>query len=374
MFLANFMIIIDGLWDNEKQNEILQNKLPNFDGFSLLYKGFSGYFKNSSGNRPVDSLNCISTLLGIPENLIPKGRAYMEALANGILPEDNDLILRCNLITLDEEKIIISNSAKVSETKAKEVFEFLNQKFNHKGFYFYHTGSYRGLLLLKNKKYFSGSLNFQPPHENIGKRLKVFSQGPYGDILNEIISESQRGGKEITDINLSVSLWSEAIKESLPSYENYINGRTAIISGTSVVNGIGKSMGIDIYSDKEFTGDTDTNLNKKLNLALSLKKDYENIIIHINGADEASHRKNFEEKLNFLKKTGKVFINEIINKSESKDRFLVCSDHSSDSQTGSHIGDNQMFWLYYKDIIANKTEKIINGKQAFLVLSNREEY
>ena len=372
--MANFMIIIDGLWDNEKQNQILQSKLREFDGFSLLYKGFSGYFKNSLGNKPVDSLNCISTLLGIPENKIPNGRAYMEALANNIYPEDNDLVLRCNLITLNEEKIIVSNSAKISESKAKEVFKKLNQKFNNKGYYFYHTGSYRGLLILKDKKHYLGSLKFQPPHENIGNKLIIFEKSAYGDILNEIIFESQSIGKETTDINLSVSLWSEAVKESLPQYDNYIKGKTAIISGTSVVNGIGKAMGIDIFDDMEFTGDTDTNLNKKLMLALSLKKNYENIIIHINGADEASHRKNFEEKLTFLNKIGRSFIQEIINKSELNDRILVCSDHSSDSQTGKHIGDYQMFWLYYKDIIKNTTDLIFNGKQAFSILNNREEY
>ena len=372
--MSNFMIIIDGLWDNEKNNTILRNELHKFDGFSLLNQGFTGYFKNSSINRPVDSLNCISTLFGIPQNLIPDGRAYMEALANNIQIKNNDLILRCNLITLDNENIIISNSANISDEKSKYFFELLNHNFNKKGCYFYHTGGYRGLLLLKNKKYFFNSLHFQPPHENIGQKFKKFNDCEYGNILNEIIDFSQIIRKDFSNLNLSVSFWSESFKSELPNYHNYLNGETVVISGTSVVNGIAKSVGIDFYNDKEFTGDTDTNLFKKCKLALSLKEKYQNIIIHINGADEASHRKNFEKKLNFINEIGKVFIYNIINKSENNDRFLVCSDHSSDSLTGKHIGDNQMFWLYYKDIIQNKTNKVFDGKQALSILSNREDY
>ncbi|WP_425516386.1 hypothetical protein, partial [Ligaoa zhengdingensis] len=45
--------------------------------------GAYGTLLTAPAGLPVDSLTCISTLLGVPRDRIPVGRAYLEALSCG---------------------------------------------------------------------------------------------------------------------------------------------------------------------------------------------------------------------------------------------------------------------------------------------------
>ncbi|MEG1621158.1 MAG: hypothetical protein RR322_04520, partial [Oscillospiraceae bacterium] len=105
--MANYMIIIDGLGEDQSYSHRLNEKINSLPYFSqIISHSKQGLFDNSVVNMPIDSFTCISTLLGVDLSSINGGRAYFEALAENIPIEDNDLILRCNLVTLEQEKLI----------------------------------------------------------------------------------------------------------------------------------------------------------------------------------------------------------------------------------------------------------------------------
>ena len=86
------------------------------------------------------------------------------------------------------------------------------------------------------------------------------------------------------------------------------------------------------------TGDTDTDLASKVRSALKAAQKFPFVLLHINGADEASHRKNPSEKAAFLRKIDELVLSELL---QSEHEIVVVSDHGTDPMTGLHIGDVQ---------------------------------
>ena len=56
---------------------------------------------------------------------------------------------------------------------------------------------------------------------------------------------------------------------------------------------------MDLIPVRGATGDTDTDLTAKVAATLQAAQKYPFVLLHINGADEAAHRKHAKEKSNF---------------------------------------------------------------------------
>ena len=91
------------------------------------------------------------------------------------------------------------------------------------------------------------------------------------------------------------------------------------------------------------TGDTDTDLAAKVEAALALAKRLPLVLLHINGADEAAHRKDREEKEAFLGQVDRLVVEPL---AQSGLPLLVTSDHSTSCRTGGHLGIPQPFALW----------------------------
>jgi 2,3-bisphosphoglycerate-independent phosphoglycerate mutase len=94
-------------------------------------------------------------------------------------------------------------------------------------------------------------------------------------------------------------------------------------------------MEMDIADLKNSTADVDTDLREKSSAVLRELKNHDVVIAHINGTDEASHRKDMDEKISFIEKIDKDFIGEIYNNLDDT-RIIVVSDHQTSSLTGRH--------------------------------------
>ncbi|MFA6809286.1 MAG: phosphoglycerate mutase, partial [Eubacteriales bacterium] len=84
------------------------------------------------------------------------------------------------------------------------------------------------------------------------------------------------------------------------------------------------------------TADTDTNLLLKAKATCSLLKDYEFVFVHINGADEASHRRDCLEKVRFIERIDKEFVAYLLNNIDKRTKVMLCSDHATDPVSGKH--------------------------------------
>lgn len=302
-------VIVDGMEDI-KYNE-LEGKTP----FEYAYTpnidslGFKSIINNTPKGFNADSMCCILNIFGVDKKFIPVGRAYLEALSNGIKVNDDDLVLRCNTVKCDSYGKIIGNFNKPADVKDFEI---------------YYIGDYRNIIVIrKGRKYFESLITF-PPHQNFGK----------------FVSEIQPLGNELADklrLNCYDSVvWSPSVKTNIPDFKTIHNKRGAVICKTDIVKGIACAMNMFCCEPEGATGDIDTNLKSKAFEAVRLINDYDCVFLHLNGADEASHRKNIYEKIKFINDLDKFVIGYIIENCPKNTKIKVLSDHASICKNGKH--------------------------------------
>ena len=75
-----------------------------------------------------------------------------------------------------------------------------------------------------------------------------------------------------------------------------------------------------------------------ISAALKAAEEFPFVLLHVNGADEASHRKNPSEKAMFLHKIDEFVLAELVR---SEYEVVVVSDHGTDPMTGLHVASVQ---------------------------------
>lgn len=299
--MGEILCIIDGMTDDHFRLEDYPNlrSLPNRKRIRTVPEG-----------RQPESLICILTLLGyqdVPYHL----RGYADALGTGIEVQRNDLILRTSWVELSDDKRVLGHTYAPSDYSPGE------------GAAYYHLGTYKGLLVLPGQADCLPTINTYPPYQCIGAPLdEVIPVG--SDLLRRIVQNSYLK-------RCCLLPWGQSRAATLPSFDK----RAAVITATDVVKGIARMTGMNIISVPGTTGDTDTNLAAKAEAAIMAADEYPFVLLHINGADEASHRLNLSEKQAFLRKIDRVLIPRL---KDSLHAFAIISDHSTSPMTGLHNG------------------------------------
>ena len=157
--------------------------------------------------------------------------------------------------------------------------------------------------------------------------------------------------------------WGGSDYGKLPKLETLFGLQGAAVTAAEISRGIALEMGFFAPEIPGATGETDTDLKRKTEIALQMSHKYPLVFLHVNGADEASHRRNPQEKAVFLNRLDR----EMIQPLAQAGNLLVCSDHGSSPITGKHIGGEQPFALWdrqHKGALGT-----INGNESIRLLT-----
>lgn len=312
--MKNLLVILDGISNKD------YNKLP----YILKNFNLKCCFNTVPQNRQPDSLTCTCKILGIPEEGIPIGRAYIELLSQGIELGDNDIVFRCNHIKVENGILIGQNSKK----------PVLPPSINGD---LIHLSSYKNLLILKDKERFFPSIQTFYPHEHIGKEILSIMPISANLELNILLRD--------LILNYNLFPWGVARKQYLPSFFSMYNKTASIICGTEIIKGIAKSMDINCPDVKGATSEIDTDLDSKVLYTIKELSKNDVVILHINGIDEIKHRQNKVQLSMFLEKLNNELFSKLLENSELKKiannsnglTINVMSDHETDILTGIHL-------------------------------------
>jgi 2,3-bisphosphoglycerate-independent phosphoglycerate mutase len=113
--------------------------------------------------------------------------------------------------------------------------------------------------------------------------------------------------------------------------------KSACIAETGLIKGIGKLAGMDIIEVEGATGGVDTNLtNITQSIIEHASSDYDFLLINIDGADEAGHDGNLQEKVEFIEKVDEV-VGQLMDLPDTY--FILTADHSTPISIMDHTGD-----------------------------------
>ena len=92
---------------------------------SLAKKGRTGLLKTVPEDMHPGSEIANMSVLGYDVQNIFEGRGVLEAASIGVTLEENDLALRCNLLTIENENIKNHSAGHISNAEAYELIELL---------------------------------------------------------------------------------------------------------------------------------------------------------------------------------------------------------------------------------------------------------
>ncbi|MDD2494744.1 MAG: alkaline phosphatase family protein [Tissierellia bacterium] len=330
--MKTILIILDGV--SEDKIAEIDNKTPLEYAFTPAIdkiKSQGSHFKTYFYPlyRQPDSLNCILSILGVDEGLIPKNRAYLEALSAGVNVLEHEVVLRCNLISCKDNKLESFYGMGLSKEKKEELS--LNIKNSDK-IKFIHISDYRNLIVIK-KELCPIELDF-PPHEYVGLHMDLMLKD-FKSIkaLKDFIEENTF---RILGRTYMFYPWGASEISKLPTFKELYNKSSSCVCHADIVKGIAKSMNINLAYTKNSTGDINTDLYEKSKTVLKEIQNYDTVIAHINGTDEVSHRKDLRGKIEFIEKIDKEFIKEIYDNINNDTKIIIVSDHQTSTITGKH--------------------------------------
>jgi len=306
--MSTIYCIIDGMTDPSFRTE---------DYPTLSSMRLDKYLETTPEGYEPESLTCILRLLGVRD--IPKKmRGYVEALGANIPVHPDDLILRGSWFSLD------GAGRCVAPVKAPKKWEL------PAGVFYYRLEDYKSLLVLRQHADEIDQLVTTPPYASTGQPAERFR--PSGSSTLEELYEMALHKKKC------MILWGESVPSRIAPFPE----RAAVICGTNIVRGIAKLLQMDLLHVKGATGDVDTDLYTKTQETLMAAKRYPFVLLHINGADEAAHRRDEKEKKAFLQKIDAEVLPALL---QSGHRILLASDHTSNPINGQHERDRQPLFI-----------------------------
>jgi len=347
-------------------------KKPHIDW--LAKHGKSGLFTTVPKSMHPGSEIANMAVLGYDVEKVFEGRGVLEAASMGVSMLEGDLALRCNLLTIEDDKIKNHSGGHISTTEATELIHFLNEKLGNEKVQFYSGVSYRHLLVIKNG---IKHMNCTPPHDVTGTpfrdvliQAKTTEAQKTAELLNHLILESQKLlenhpvntkrkslGKDPAN---SIWPWSPGYKPAMPTLkEMYGIEKSAVISAVDLLHGIGVYAGMEVIKVEGATGLYDTNYEGKAKAAVEALKTNDLVYLHIEASDEAGHEGDVQLKtktIEYLDQRIVKYILEETGKMKEEVAIAILPDHPTPCALKTHTHDPVPFTIYCKGIEADEVE------------------
>ena len=333
-----------------------------------------------------------TAILGYDLNKVYEGRGPLEAASIGYEMADDDFAIRCNIITLEDGKIITHNGGNLETGDARVLIDYLNENLakpinEQQGCerVKFITGiQYRHLLVIKGG---SKHIICAPPHdhpneawkpllvraeENAPNETGRLTAQETADLINEMILKSQallaqhpfnqeraRHGERQAN---SIWPWSGGYRPSMETlmqqYPQVKSG--SVISAVDLIRGIGHYAGLKIVEVEGATGLANTNYEGKAQAAIEALEHDDFVFVHVEASDEAGHDGDLELKIKTIEYLDQRLIAYIYNKVSTWDEpvcIAVLPDHLTPVEQRIHVGQPVPFLIWHRGIIPDEVQK-----------------
>ena len=359
----------------------------------LARKGRTGRLITVPEGFPPGSEVANTAIMGYDLNKVYEGRGPLEAASIGYEMADDDMAIRCNIITLEDGKIITHNGGNLETEDANVLIAYLNEQLaapineelGCERVKFITGIQYRHLLVIKGG---SKHIVCNPPHDHPNeewKPLLVKAEAGWEDkkdgdrltgnemaeLLNRLILKSQellpkhpynqaKAAKGERQAN-SIWPWSGGYRPDMQTLmQLYPQVKTgSVISAVDLIRGIGHYAGLDIIEVEGATGLANTNYEGKAQAAIEALKRQDFVFVHVEATDEAGHDGDLELKLraiNYLDHRLIEPIYEEVSKWDEPVCIAVLPDHPTPVELRVHVNEPVPFIIYHEGIEPDAVE------------------
>jgi len=391
--MKHIIILGDGMADHQVASlgnkTLLQYARPEYMN-RLAREGRTGRLVTVPEGFPPGSEVANTAILGYDLNKVYEGRGPLEAASIGYEMADDDMAIRCNIITLEDGKIITHNGGNLETKDADVLIKYLNETLakpinEREGCerVKFITGiQYRHLLVIKGG---NKHIVCAPPHDHPNEPWRPLlvkpEEGLVGsdsiaaqetaDLINELILKSQellakhpyniaKAAKGERQAN-SIWPWSGGYRPSMETlmqqYPQIKSG--AVISAVDLIQGIGKYAGLRIIKVPGATGLANTNYEGKAQAAIDALKKDDFVFVHVEATDEAGHDGDIDLKLKAIDYLDKRLIKPILEAIEQMDEpvcVAILPDHPTPVELRIHVKEPVPFIIWHKGITPDEVQ------------------
>ena len=397
--MKHIIILGDGMADHKVASlgnkTLLQYARPEYMN-QLAREGRTGRLVTVPEGFPPGSEVANTAILGYNLNQVYEGRGPLEAASIGYEMAEDDFAIRCNIITLEDGKIITHNGGNLETEDADVLIKYLNEHLGNERVRFITGIQYRHLLVIKGG---NKHIVCNPPHDHPNEEWRPLLVKPdtmsthsgngsgldeekadegrltpqqTADLLNDLILKSQellaqhpyniaKAAKGERQAN-SIWPWSGGYRPSMETLQQQypeIKSGT-VISAVDLIRGIGHYAGLKIVEVEGATGLADTNYEGKAQAAIEALENDDFVFVHVEASDEAGHDGDLELKLKTIEYLDQRLIAPIYNKVKSW-REPVCiavlPDHLTPVEQRIHVGQPVPFLIWYRGIEPDEVQQ-----------------
>ncbi|MGZ5561009.1 MAG: 2,3-bisphosphoglycerate-independent phosphoglycerate mutase [Halobacteriota archaeon] len=323
---------------------------PHMD--EVARSGSVGQFYAIKPGIKIDSDAAHLVMLGQEVDLASSNRGAYESLGAGFALSPTDVGFRVNFATVNDQFLLVDGRAGRIREEAKELEDTVNEtvELDHISFEFKQTLGFKGAFVLRDDD-FSVDVNL-PTQYGVGERIwarplvESAKAQHTTDTINEFMSKTnevlknhplnvQRIAEQKPPANVVMPWAVGQIRRLNPTMAKY--GKGLCVAAAPVIKGVCKYSGMDIVDVPGATGEYDTDALAKGKTALENLDDYDVVLIHVEGTDEASHDGNVEGKLITIEKIDSMIGYLLERTDTAQTRFALLADHGTSCVTHDHM-------------------------------------
>ena len=368
------IVLIDGVADYRiaelgNKTPLQYAKTPVMD--SIARTSEMGMVKTIPDGMAPGSDTANLSVLGYDPKKYHTGRSPLEAVSLGINLSENDVVFRCNLVTLSREddyadRTMVDYSAgEIPTDLSRVLIEDIGSKLQTEKIKFFPGVSYRHIIVWEGGP---DKNILTPPHDILDKKISDFlPRGPGSSALLDMMVRSSSLLKEHT-INKerikngarpanSIWIWGEGRKPALDSFYEKYKLEGSVISAVDLIKGIGILAGLELVKVEGATGTIHTNFKGKANAAigqLTGGKDF--VYLHIEAADECSHQGDTRKKVKAIEIIDREVIGpikEALDRQSFDYKMMILPDHCTPVSVRTHTSEPVPFMIYDSSRKAN---------------------
>lgn len=330
---------------------------------AMAREGVLGVARTIPEGMPPGSDVANMALLGFDPASHHTGRGPIEAAAQGLELAEDDLVWRCNLVSVstyasDGVMLDYSSGHITTEASAPLIRQLDDQcarcSDEFAPFRLIPGVQYRHLLVQRGAADSpEAKLAIRPPHDitdqSIEQDIEAYRSVPLLWSLTRCAARLLEDSGNTTKAN-AIWPWGQGRALTLPSFAGNFGLKGAVISAVDLIKGLGRAAGMDVLEVEGATGLLDTNYEGKVAAAVDyLKSGGDMAFVHLEGPDECGHGGDAPGKAEAVARFDTRVVKPL-REAFPDAVFLITCDHLTPVSRRTHVDDPVPFLLWGKGL------------------------
>lgn len=350
------LLIADGVGDRpceelDGMTPLEYAKTPNLD--RLAETGTTGIVDVLGAGIPIGTDLGHMILFGYGKEDYP-GRGPIEASGAGLALEPGDVALRSNFATVDDNlKVIDRRAGRIRKNTNLLAEEINGMEIDGVKILFKEATEHRAVLILRGKGLSANITDSDPKKEELPYKKVQSTDGSKeseftADVLNKFLLKANQILKDhsvnkeriqMGELPANFILTRGAgMMPDLKKVTEELNFKACCIAAEGTVLGVARLAGFSTLTDREMTGNLDTNVELKAKYAVTELINNDLVAVNLKAPDLMGHDNNPRKKVEAIELFDKLV--ESILEYDLKDTIIaLAADHSTPCERKEHSGD-----------------------------------